>query len=223
MPSLPIIIFANPASLILSLTTASFSRSFRLEPPAPFTLCDLDELDLRKNNDYCPSDRSALATFYTETLGTEWLNNENWLSPEHHCDWSGITCSEDRTKVLKLELVSNGVAGRIPEALFNITTLTHLDLNDNDLRGPIPSTIANAKDLQYLRLSYNRLTSLPDEIATLTKLALVHLHSNRMEGDGSVINLVRKADVPGDLELPYYRFISDCGDPQDVSDPFVSS
>ena len=122
--------------------------------------------------------------------------------------------------MLKLELIANGVAGRIPEALFNLKHLQHLDLNDNDLRGEIPASIADAKDLRYLRLSYNRLTRLPDSISNLTNLALVHLHNNRMEGDGSVINLLPEKDIPKDYfeTLPPHRFISDCGDPQDVSD-----
>ena len=127
--------------------------------------------------------------------------------------------------MLKLELIANGVAGRIPEALFKLKHLQHLDLNDNDLRGEIPASIADAKDLRYLRLSYNRLTRLPDSISNLTNLALVHLHNNRMEGDGSVIKLLPKRDIPKDYfeTLPPHRFISDCGDPQDVSDGEVFS
>ena len=127
-----------------------------------------------------------------------------------------MTCDENYDHVLKLELKSNGVAGRIPEALFKLTSLTHLDLNDNDMRGEIPESISDAKALQWLRLSYNRLTTLPDSISNLTNLALVHLQNNRMEGDASVINLLSKRDIPKDLleTLPPHRFISDCGDPQ---------
>lgn len=127
-----------------------------------------------------------------------------------------MTCDENYDHVLKLELKSNGVAGRIPEALFKLTSLTHLDLNDNDMRGEIPESISDAKALQWLRLSYNRLTKLPDSISNLTNLALVHLQNNRMEGDASVINLLSKRDIPKDLleTLPPHRFISDCGDPQ---------
>ena len=38
-----------------------------LSSPAPFNLCDLDDLDLRTNPTYCPSDRSALAAFFSST------------------------------------------------------------------------------------------------------------------------------------------------------------
>jgi hypothetical protein len=200
--------------------TVTMSGNPELLMPAPFKLCDLDDLDLRSNSDYCPAERSALATFYANNFGTEWLDNTNWLTPAHHCDWFGITCDEDNDHVIKLELISNGVAGVIPETLFKLTHLQHLDLNDNDLRGEIPASIADAKKLRYLRLSYNRLSRLPDSISNLTNLALVHLHNNRMEGDGSVINLLPKRDIPKDYfeTLPEYRFISDCGDPQDVTD-----
>lgn len=74
--------------------------------PAPFILCDLEKLDLRQNNKYCPSERSALAALFQETKGPEWLNNANWTSPAHHCDWYGVGCTKDRKKVVSLTLVS---------------------------------------------------------------------------------------------------------------------
>ena len=187
-----------------------------LYSPAPFNLCDLDDLDLRTNPSYCPSDRSALAAFYSSTKGSEWLINTNWMSPtKSHCEWYGVTCSQDGEKTLKLELVANGVAGQLPDEFFEIKTLQVLDLNDNDIRGAIPTLIKEFRDLQVLRLSYNRLTSVPDEIEQLKNLVMVHLHSNRLEGTADKITLV---DPPEGMELPGHRFISDCGDPQDVSD-----
>ena len=187
-----------------------------LSSPAPFNLCDLDDLDLRSNPTYCPSDRSALAAFWSSTKGSEWLINTNWMSPtKSHCEWYGVTCSPDGEKTLKLELVANGVAGQLPDEFFEIKTLQTLDLNDNDIRGAIPPLIKEFRDLQVLRLSYNRLTSVPDEISNLKQLVMVHLHSNRLEGTADKITL---ADPPDGMELPEHRFISDCGDPQDVSD-----
>jgi len=198
--------------------TVTMAGNPELQSPAPFTLCDLDDLDLRIDPKFCPSDRSALAAFYQSTKGSEWLVNTNWVSSFHHCEWYGVTCSPDRERTLKLELLANGLAGQLPDEFFEIETLTHLDLTDNDIRGAVPPLIAKFRDLQYLRLSYNRLTGIPDEISSLEKLSFVHLHSNRLEGNAKVIHL---AERPEGIDLPEYRFISDCGDPQDVSDPFI--
>jgi len=41
--------------------TVTMSGNPELLMPAPFKLCDLDDLDLRSNSDYCPAERSALA------------------------------------------------------------------------------------------------------------------------------------------------------------------
>ena len=186
-----------------------------LKAPAPFILCDLEDLDLRKNNKYCPTERSALAAFYQETKGPEWLNNANWTSEAHHCDWFGVGCTEDRKKVINLTLITNGVSGQIPEEFYKLVNLEVLDLNENDLRGTISSSIGEMKSLQYLRLSYNRFTKLPEEMNQLKNLLLLHLHGNRLTGDDSNIKVL--VDPNNDR----YDFISDCGDPQDAASPFV--
>ena len=41
--------------------TVTMSGNPELLPPAPFKLCDLDDLDLRRDSTYCPAERSALA------------------------------------------------------------------------------------------------------------------------------------------------------------------
>ena len=48
---------------------------YRLETPAPFILCDIDDLDLRGNEQYCPPERLALVAFYQSTKGDDWNNN----------------------------------------------------------------------------------------------------------------------------------------------------
>ena len=230
--------FISLRKTIIHFTTIRRSRVyfFSLIAPAPFTLCDLDDLDLRRNQKYCPPDRSALAAFYSSTLGTEWLRNDNWVSGDvHHCFWYGVTCDcgeidcsesndigRDFEKVIALNLTSNGVAGRFPPEFFSIKTLQLLDLTDNDIRGEVPSLIGTFTDLRFLRLSYNRITALPKEMKNLTKLTLVHLQSNRLSGSGSVVRLADPSQgleiVP---ELPEHKYVADCGDPQDASEPFV--
>ena len=44
-----------------NVRTVTMSGNPELIPPAPFKLCDLDELDLRSDSSYCPAERSVLA------------------------------------------------------------------------------------------------------------------------------------------------------------------
>ena len=47
------------------------------------SISDLEELDLRSNDKYCPAERSALAAFYTDLKGSEWLDQRGWLTNAH--------------------------------------------------------------------------------------------------------------------------------------------
>ena len=189
---------------------------FRLEAPGPFQLCDLDDLDIRDDNRYCPLDRQALVAFYMATKGADWNNDRNWLDPNmHHCTWFGVTCDETNSKVLHLTLPRNALAGVIPSGLFNLTSLESIDFNDNELRGSIPSELGMLTNLKKLRLSYNLLTAIPTTFGLLTKLSIVHLHSNRISGDDSFITVTSDGS---DEEV--HLFISDCGDPVDSLEPF---
>ena len=63
--------------------TVTLSGNPDLDAPAPFILCDLEDLDLRSSPKYCPAERSALAAFYTDLKGGEWLNRTGWLTNAH--------------------------------------------------------------------------------------------------------------------------------------------
>ena len=196
-----------------TITLNIFER--RLEAPAPFQLCDLDDLDIKDEESYCPMDRQALVAFYQSTKGGDWDNAANWLEPHmHHCTWFGVECDETNTTVLRLSLPRNGLAGAIPSALFNLTSLESIDFNDNVLRGSVPEELGRLSNLKKLRLSYNELTSIPSTFGQLSRLSFLHLHGNRISGDDSFVT------VTGENEAAH-AFITDCGDPVDSLEPFV--
>lgn len=162
-------------------------------------------------------DRQALVAFHSSTKGADWNDDTNWLDPDrHHCTWFGVTCDETNTAVLHLSLPRNGLAGRIPSDLFNLTSIQSIDLNDNELYGSIPSEIGWLTDLKKLRLSYNQLTAIPPTFAALTGLSFLHLHGNRISGNDTFITVTGDASSD-EVE---HAFISDCGDPVDSSEPF---
>jgi Leucine-rich repeat (LRR) protein len=167
--------------LELSANTFLFSLTSlaRLETPAPFKLCDLKDLDLRGDENYCLRERLALIAFYLSTDGDNWNTNGNWLDPkEHHCTWFGVTCDDTNSTVVTITLPRNGLSGPIPRDFFNLTSLQSIDFNDNDLRGKIPAEIGKLTDLKKLRLSYNSITGIPTTFENLQHLSLLHIHGN---------------------------------------------
>ena len=57
--------------------TVTMSGNPELLPPAPFKLCDLDDLDLRRDSTYCPAERSALAVSRKRVLQRETYHFSN--------------------------------------------------------------------------------------------------------------------------------------------------
>lgn len=50
-------------------------------------------------------DRYSLVTLYFKTVGPNWINSSEWLTPTSVCDgWFGITCDEDKTHVTGIDL-----------------------------------------------------------------------------------------------------------------------
>ncbi|XP_057990418.1 receptor-like protein EIX1 [Hevea brasiliensis] len=97
-------------------------------------------------------------------------------------------------KIQILDLSINGLHGRLPTLLGNMTSLIHFDLHFNYIEGGIPSSIGKLSNLQYIDLYLNNLTgSLPDSIGQLRNLVELRLNSNLLQGSipSSIGNLQR--------------------------------
>jgi hypothetical protein len=82
----------------------------------------------------------ALTVIYEQTGGPDWLIQDNWLGEEPVCDWYGVECRDGL--VSELDLLGNGLAGRLPDAVAALGTLERLDVSSNPaLRGPLPQVI----------------------------------------------------------------------------------
>ena len=107
------------------------------------------------------ADRAALVALYNATDGSNWKNNQNWLSDEPLDEWYGVTVEDER--VTGLVLNANQLTGTIPSELGNLAGLEGLYLGRNRLTGSIPAELGNLA-LDTLDLSYNQLTGvLPSE------------------------------------------------------------
>ncbi len=122
--------------------------------------------------EYLPN-REALVALYNSTDGDNWRRNDNWLSNKPIGEWFGVFTNE-RGRVIKLDLAENGLNGPISPELGNLTRLTTLYLLHNRLSGPIPPELGNLTNLVVLFLYGNDLTGcIPS--------ALQHISNNDLE------------------------------------------
>ena len=127
-------------------------------------------------------DRAALEAFYQATGGASWKDNTNWLSEAPLDQWAGVK-TDDRGRVIELDLSSNNLTGVTPRELGTLTDLQRLDLKINELTGVIPSELGALTGLQVLDLGYNELTgAIPPELGRLTDLEALALGSNQLGG-----------------------------------------
>lgn len=133
------------------------------------------------DTDCAGTQRAYLMDLYNSTDGDNWTLNTGWDTPGTECDWYGVTC--EAGNVTKIELINNNLDGPIPDAIGNLSLLSHLDLRNNSLTGTIPSAIGNLA-LTYLDLSFNNLEgSIPTGFGDLfDTLQYLNLNNNRLGG-----------------------------------------
>ncbi|MDD2758552.1 MAG: leucine-rich repeat domain-containing protein [Patescibacteria group bacterium] len=82
---------------------------------------------------------------------------------------------------VKLDL-SNQQLTKVPEYIFNMTSLEELDLSNNLLTGAIQSQIGQLKKLKVLNASNNMMTGVPAEVGQLQNLQVLDLSNNQLTG-----------------------------------------
>ncbi len=134
-----------------------------------------------------PDERAALEAFYYATNGPEWKNNTNWLSDKPVGQWYGVE-TDDSGNVVGLDFNKNGLRGRLPVELADLSNLKKLFLwgewgGEPDLTGPIPPELGALSNLTVLVLGNNELTGeIPPELADLANLTRLSLDQNRLTG-----------------------------------------
>ncbi|WP_419166099.1 leucine-rich repeat domain-containing protein [Candidatus Palauibacter sp.] len=128
------------------------------------------------------ADRVLLTALYEATNRTGWSNRRNWASNRPLSEWSGVEVDAD-LRVTRLLLGRNGLEGRIPPEIGDLSRLTELHLYDNRLTGPIPPEIGKLSQLRILSLWSNGLTGpIPSEIGDLSVLDVLWLNGNELTG-----------------------------------------
>ena len=96
------------------------------------------------------ADRAALTSLHAAAGGEGWTDSEGWLGDGVLADWQGVE-TDSLGRVATLDLAGNGLAGRLPARLGDLTAMTVLRVGDNALSGRLPRTLL---DLSLRELDY---------------------------------------------------------------------
>ena len=86
-------------------------------------------------------DLETLLDLYDEAGGAGWTVKDNWGPDGPIGDWYGVEANPDG-RVLALRLSNNGLKGRLPANLGDLSLLNELRVDGNDLTGPLPISLS---------------------------------------------------------------------------------
>ncbi|XP_027361851.1 probable inactive receptor kinase At4g23740 [Abrus precatorius] len=108
----------------------------------------------------------------------------NWNESSSPCTtWIGVTCNEDKSRVIAIRLPGFGFHGTIPSnTISRVTGLQTLSLRSNFITGHFPSDFSNLKNLSFLYLQFNNFTGPLPEFSVWRNLSVLNLSNNRFSG-----------------------------------------
>ncbi|GIQ79404.1 hypothetical protein KIPB_000047 [Kipferlia bialata] len=131
----------------------------------------------------CGTQEEALRDLYTAIGGFKWTQENNWLSVDPYCDWTGVECRDGTTFVTSLSLPSFGLIGQLPDALGCFPFLQYLDLSNNDLSSTIPTTLGNMYNLKSVNLdSAGLIGTIPVALCKCEYLQIISMADNQLTG-----------------------------------------
>ncbi|MFV1981508.1 MAG: T9SS type A sorting domain-containing protein, partial [Rhodothermia bacterium] len=127
------------------------------------------------------SDSLALVAFYDSLDGENWTTSTGWLDGPVPT-WIGVRTTGNRVTEISFNS-NNGLKGRIPDAIADLSSLKTLSIISNPLTGPIPTSVAGLSNLDTLTLSANQHTGpIPQELGKLDRLVFLDLRQNELTG-----------------------------------------
>jgi len=131
--------------------------------------------------------RYALAVFYCEFHGEDWLEGELWVSDLHECDWYTMIgvdpCSPNEEYQIIRNIYGQQLRGTLPPELSMISSLWQISLPDNLISGTIPVDYYKLSQLEALSLSSNLFAGpIPDFIWQFDDMVYLDLSFNTFSG-----------------------------------------
>ena len=128
------------------------------------------------------TDREILEMLHAATGGRDWIDSRSWLTDASLGEWRGVEV-DDQGRVVELRLWDNGLTGRLPPELGDLTHLEYLRLSENALAGAIPSELSGLSSLVHLALDGNAFTgAIPPELGGLPALEELRVENNDLSG-----------------------------------------
>ncbi|GLJ21120.1 hypothetical protein SUGI_0386140 [Cryptomeria japonica] len=148
------------------------------------------------------SDQQALIAFKGSLLLDPFNSLLHWSRNHTFCNWTGVTCSSARQRLVSLNLTSMGLIGPISPFLGNLSFLRVLALPNNSLEGHIPYQLGRLFRLRVLRLSKNNLEGhIPSSLGACRSLQSLILSFNNLSG-----NIPSELGLLSNLEIMYLGF-----------------
>lgn len=126
-------------------------------------------------------ERIILTSFFHATNGTNWLQGTNWLSNRPVCSWYGVTCNTlglvESVDLKDNMLINKDSSRNDVSQIFHLSDLKKLDLKGNDISLDFFQLQPEATKLDFLRLSATKLSSL-EGISRATQLKSLHVTNN---------------------------------------------
>ncbi|XVF29211.1 hypothetical protein REPUB_Repub15cG0101100 [Reevesia pubescens] len=162
-------------------------------------MCQMGDLD-------STTDKEALLSFKLQVNDPRNALS-GWTPNSSHCNWLGVSCSGNGSRVESLQLDRLGLAGTLVPSLSNLTflqtlnlshnlfhgqfqlhfgrlsLLQHIDLRNNSINGTVPASLSDCHNLETLRLSGNRFSgNIPSELGNLQRLRILEISVNNLTG-----------------------------------------
>lgn len=154
-------------------------------------LSDFDSLriDASVVSEYDLLQRFALALIHYQVVPIsgsldDTLESTRWLSGDHECSWSFVSCNGTENVVL-VDFGVIGATGTIPSELALLTKLLYVDFStySSSFRGTIPSELWSMDQLQVLNFGANSLTgTLSNDLKKLSDLRIFKVDQNLLSG-----------------------------------------
>ena len=140
---------------------------------------DLDAGEEQGDDD--TSQLNILKEFFVRTNGVGWKKNDGWDDSSDFCNgFYGVDC-DGSGRIIKIELVENGLKGDVPTSIFNLPQLRELSLSNNDINFDFDG-IGNAQRLETLYLDSTNMGSI-DGIGDASNLITLHIEDNELSGE----------------------------------------
>ncbi|BFG35196.1 hypothetical protein CerSpe_214700 [Prunus speciosa] len=80
---------------------------------------------------------------------------EDWQPSAHYCSFSGVSCDQQQSRVVALNVSNVPLPGSIPAEIGLLNKLVNLTIAGNNLTGTLPAVMANLTYLKHLNISNN--------------------------------------------------------------------